>query len=154
MPNYLTELSPDNNAHVYQIKDKEAAPIDLLKDTVGWVGKNLNNSKYVTETSNAVTFTANNNHSISVNGTATGGTAATSDDAENRFVASVTAQVILSGVLSSAPDGLEVFPWDYTINSRPYADSSQTTLQTNSVTASRPEISFSPTARLSHSMSP
>ena len=41
MPNYLTELSPDNNAHVYQIKDKEAAPIDLLKDTVGWVGKNL-----------------------------------------------------------------------------------------------------------------
>ena len=41
MPNYLTELSPDNNTHVYQIKDKEAAPIDLLKDTVGWVGKNL-----------------------------------------------------------------------------------------------------------------
>ena len=40
MPNYMTELSPDNNAHVYQIKDKEAAPITLLKDTVGWVGKN------------------------------------------------------------------------------------------------------------------
>lgn len=41
MPNYLTELSPDNNSHVYQIKDKEATPIDLLKDTVGWVGKNI-----------------------------------------------------------------------------------------------------------------
>ena len=40
MPNYITELSPDNNAHVYQIKDKEAAPITLLSDTVGWVGKN------------------------------------------------------------------------------------------------------------------
>lgn len=40
MPNYMTELSPDNNTHVYQIKDKEASPIDLLKDTVGWVGKN------------------------------------------------------------------------------------------------------------------
>lgn len=48
MPNYLTELSPDNNNHVYQIKDKEAAPIDLLKDTVGWVGKNKAKSSFVT----------------------------------------------------------------------------------------------------------
>ena len=41
MPNYITEISPDNNSHVYQIKDKEATSIDLLKDTVGWIGNNL-----------------------------------------------------------------------------------------------------------------
>ncbi len=48
MPNYMTELSPDNNTNVYQVKDKEASPIDLLKDTVGWVGKNLASNVVVT----------------------------------------------------------------------------------------------------------
>ena len=57
MPNYLTELSPDNNSHVYQIKDKEAAPIDLLKDTVGWVGKNKLKITSETAIVHGVTFT-------------------------------------------------------------------------------------------------
>jgi len=38
--NYIHEISPDNGVNVFQIKDAEAAPISLLDDTVGWVGKN------------------------------------------------------------------------------------------------------------------
>lgn len=38
--NYIYEVSPNNGEDVFKIKDAEAAPISLLKDTVGWVGKN------------------------------------------------------------------------------------------------------------------
>lgn len=41
MSNYMTEFSPNNDTNVYQVKDKESAPITLLKDTVGWTGKNI-----------------------------------------------------------------------------------------------------------------
>ena len=61
--NYISEISPDNNAHVYQIKDKEAAPITLLSDTVGWVGKNdlpILDS-VVTKTEGGVTITVTRN---------------------------------------------------------------------------------------------
>lgn len=77
MPNYMTELSPDNNTNVYQIKDKEASPIDLLKATAGWVGKNRLQipASVVTQTVSGVTFTVTRNADgevteIDVNGTA------------------------------------------------------------------------------------
>lgn len=80
MPNYMTELSPDNNANVYQVKDKEAAPIDLLKDTVGWSGKNEFKlpSNVSSTTVGGVTFTVTRNsdgqiESIKANGTNTSG---------------------------------------------------------------------------------
>ena len=43
----------------------------LLKDTVGWTGKNLLKNTATTQTKNGVTFTVNDNKSITVNGTAT-----------------------------------------------------------------------------------
>lgn len=55
---YMTEFSPDNDSHVYQIKDKEAAPITLLNDTVGWTGKNLiDKTQFKRYTDNEITTT-------------------------------------------------------------------------------------------------
>ena len=43
----------------------------LIKDTVGWIGKNLLPNTAVTQTLNGVTFTVNADGSVKVNGTAT-----------------------------------------------------------------------------------
>lgn len=43
----------------------------LLKDTVGWTGKNLFSNLKSTETINGVTYTVNGDESVTVNGTAT-----------------------------------------------------------------------------------
>lgn len=48
-----------------------ARPESLLKDTVGWTGKNLLKNTASSQTINGVTFTVNADGSITVNGTAT-----------------------------------------------------------------------------------
>ena len=48
------------------------------------------------------------------------------------FIAPFTAQVILSGC-SSTTSRVHIYPWDLTDNSRPYADSTKTTKQSDNV---------------------
>ena len=48
------------------------------------------------------------------------------------FIAPFTAQVILSGC-SSTTSKVHIYPWDLTDNSRPYADSTKTTKQSDNV---------------------
>lgn len=53
------------------IKTGDAAGRTLLKDTVGWTGKNLLKITATSKESNGITFTVNADQSITVNGTAT-----------------------------------------------------------------------------------
>lgn len=71
----ISKISPDNGTTIYNLKDIEArkrVPEVLLKDTVGWTGKNLLKipASVVTQTINGVTFTVNSDGSITANGTA------------------------------------------------------------------------------------
>ena len=100
--------------------------------------KNFNNSHYVTTTDKGITYTANSDGSISVAGTATADSYNNSD-AARRFEAPFTGQVILSG---GASGGVYLYPYDYTLGSRPYIDSSLTTKQTGDITTSDGELSF------------
>lgn len=56
-----------------ELSDEIAANTTLIKDTVGWTGKNLNSYPYdhTTKTESGVTFTDNGDGTITVNGTAT-----------------------------------------------------------------------------------
>ena len=57
-------------AQVGTLSLDEFATIDLLKDTVGWTGKNLLEVSSASQTINGVTFTVNSDKSVTVNGTA------------------------------------------------------------------------------------
>lgn len=68
-------FSPDGGTTRYPIEDTEArsriaGQQSLLKDTVGWTGKNLLKNTTTTRTINGVTFTVNADKSVTVNGTA------------------------------------------------------------------------------------
>lgn len=73
------QVNYDSNKTVKQVIDalatKEASDIagqqSLLKDTVGWTGKNLLKNEATTQTINGVTFTVNADGSVTANGTAT-----------------------------------------------------------------------------------
>jgi len=53
------------------VQDSINTSADLLKDTVGWTGKNLLKNTATTQTINGVTFTVNADGSVTANGTAT-----------------------------------------------------------------------------------
>lgn len=69
----MSKFSPDNGLNVYDIRDRigEQEQIDLLKDTTGWIGKNLLKNYATSQEVNGVTFTVNNDKSVTMNGTNT-----------------------------------------------------------------------------------
>ncbi len=73
----ISKISPDNGTTIYNLKDIEArkrVPEVLLKDTVGWTGKNLIRHPYseTSVTKNGVNFTYNaTDGSVTLQGTAT-----------------------------------------------------------------------------------
>jgi len=68
--------SPDGGITRYPLEDTEArsriaGQQSLLKDTVGWTGKNLLKNIATSQTINGITITVNADKSVTVNGTAT-----------------------------------------------------------------------------------
>lgn len=99
--------------------------------------KNLNASKYVTNTDNGITYTPDSDGAIVVSGTASG-VSYNKSDAIYRFTAPFTAQVVLSG----GATGVNLYAYDYTLGSRPYKDDTMSELQTESITDANGQISF------------
>lgn len=118
---------PDDTYVPYAMTNKE-----LTDNKVGWdsntlVGvKNLNGTIYKTKTQNGITFTANSDGTVTVNGTPTGA-AQDGNDTGSEFIAPFTAQVIVSGGVNV---NAHVYPWDNTTNSRPYSSYLKTELVT------------------------
>lgn len=110
-----------------EVYDCIRADEQLVSDTVGWSAKNLDGTKYISRTNNGITFTVNNDRSISVSeGTASANaqTPAGAGDVTSTFKANYTGQCILSGGYN---ENIHLYIYDVTDSARPYADSSQTT---------------------------
>ena len=148
----ISKISPDNGTNEYNLKDVEArkrVSESLLDDTVGWVGKNINQTVYTTKAASAAsgvdwTYTDN---VLDANGTATA-------DSSNgtSFVATYTGQVTLSGCNSGDAD-IHLYPYDVTDSARPYTDSSKSTrLSYNENVYNDNEISFYMEAGHSYTM--
>ena len=148
----ISKISPDNGTNEYNLKDVEArkrVSESLLDDTVGWVGKNINQTVYTTKAASAAsgvdwTYTDN---VLDANGTATA-------DSSNgtSFVATYTGQVTLSGCNSGDAD-IHLYPYDVTDSARPYTDSSKSTrLSYNDNVYNDNEISFYMEAGHSYTM--
>lgn len=74
----ISKISPNGGTTVYNLKDVTArngltATEALLRDTVGWTGKNLIPYPYITasKTIQGIAYTVNSNGTIAANGTAT-----------------------------------------------------------------------------------
>ena len=76
--NYYNKTATDNlladKADKTDVDSVIAGQQNLLKDTVGWTGKNLLKNTASTITKNGVTFTVNSDGSVTVDGTATANT--------------------------------------------------------------------------------
>ena len=66
----MSKFSPDNGLNVYDIRDRigEQEQIDLLKDTVGWTGKNRLKNILTSKTVGNYTATVDDNKVITING--------------------------------------------------------------------------------------
>ena len=117
---------------------------DALADKISWDDNtilgahNLNASVYYPATSNGVTWSYIDGvfDAYSETGATANSTRGTS------FVATITAQVILSGC-NSGDTGIHIYPYDVTDNARPYTNSAKTTrLTTNDNVYNGNEVSF------------
>ena len=131
---------PDDTYVPYAMTNKQ-----LTDNKVGWdsnslIGvKNLNGTIYSTKTHYDIDFTANSDGTVTANGTSTG-SAQDGNDTGAWFVAPFSAQVILSGGISTTA---HIYPWDYTDDARPYADSTQTSrISSNTDADGTHEVSF------------
>lgn len=122
--------------------DSIYATIGLLKDTVGWTGKNLNGTKYPASVIDryGIDWTYNSETGIiTANGTSTD-KSTFGADSKYSFTAPYSAQVILSGC-SNADSNVHIYAYDTTTSSRPYKDSTKTSIQ-NANVYNGEEVSF------------
>lgn len=94
---------------------------DLLKDTVGWTGKNLL-PKFSGGTSNGVTFTVDSDGVVTANGTASVYNAQIESPF---FTAQYDGMLVLNGCDSNNAS-VHMYPWCVTDSARPYADATKT----------------------------
>lgn len=148
-PFYDTSATAKKKTLWSNIKEKIKAYFDsiyattgLLKDTVGWTGKNLNGTKYLESALNrkGIDWTYNSETGIvTANGTSTD-KSTFGADSKYSFTAPYSSQVILSGC-SNADSNVHIYAYDMTTNSRPYKDSTKTSLQ-NANVYNDEEVSF------------
>lgn len=102
-------------------QDGDVPAETLLKDTVGWTGKNLCPHATWFDRTHGVTFTMDNDGVITANGTATDQNVM----AKAFFTPLFSGQIILNGCNSGDPK-VHLYPYDQTNSLRPYKDSSKT----------------------------
>ena len=114
-----------------ELSDRDASIIantQLIDETVGWTGANLNGTKYESRTASNVVFTVQTDGGVAIGaGTAGSSNAQTPDDANlssASFVAKYTGQVTVVGGYNA---NIHVVPYDYTDGARPYKDSAMST---------------------------
>ena len=95
-------------AHQNQIIGQATNAEALVKDTVGWTGKNLLKNTATTQTINGVTFTVNADKSVTVNGTATANTDFHFNTPTSRPISELQNGMILSGLSEGANDAFEL----------------------------------------------
>ena len=101
--------------------------------------KNLNRTAYASGTVNDITFTVNDDGTVTANGVASADTQNGELNAQT-FVAPFDAQVILSGGLASSA---YIFPYDITAQARPYTNSAKTArLTTDDNATNTNDVSF------------
>ena len=96
------------NAGDFATPSDIAGQQSLLKDTVGWTGKNLLKNTATTRAINGVTFTVNADKSVTVNGTATANTDFHFNTPTSRPISELQNEMILSGLSEGANDAFEL----------------------------------------------
>lgn len=123
--NYYSEVN--ENGVVTPLRDLAAFP---RSEQAVLGAKNINGTKYVSQTSASVVWTANDDGSITaVSGTATDNNSDIGVGVNDTFVAPFTAQVKILGGLTGE---IYLFPYDHTDGARPYKDATKTTRLTSS----------------------
>lgn len=102
--------------------------------------KNLDGTTRNSQTVNGIVYTVNSDETVTANGTASATSQLDIGHNALSFTASFSAQVILTGGIA---DGIEIYPWDYTSDTRPYTDATKTTrLPSSSNSRGDNEVSF------------
>ena len=102
--------------------------------------KNLDGTTRKSQTVNGIAYTVNSDGTVTANGTASATSQLDVSHDALSFTASFSAQVILTGGIA---DGIEIYPWDYTSDTRPYTDATKTTrLSSSSNSRGDNEVSF------------
>lgn len=114
---------------------------DTLRDAEVIEGKNLLEYITPTSTNNGVTFTHNEDDSMTINGTSSADQAAVVIGA---IIFKEDTMVVLNGAQNSSDGKIHMYAFDRTTNARPYADMSKSALQTQNCwgTGSGKEIPF------------
>lgn len=88
---------------------------EIVKDTVGWVGKNLLQNNAESKTYNGVTFTVNSDGSITITGTATQAADLVLGRSAS-WVYDINEDAIISGSENGSPTTYEIYLWDENTN--------------------------------------